>query len=236
MPINIVTCLFVLASEKNDNIRKNDIKKIKVLTDLSNHLPIMSYDGKELKKEVRENLESITGTSTFHLEQVYTLDYEGKVNIIYLAITNESNIVKLDDNYLLVDFKVENNNLVTFGDEKIEYQTIEIEANNNIEYTREYKTNDKDLILTLAMLLIAYKRIRGNIDHTDIIFKFMGESFTLEDVRIVYELITEKTVDKSNFRKKIVKYCEKTKNVNVKQGYRPSQRYKFKPLKGDIWV
>ena len=236
MQINIVTCLFVLASEKNDNIRKNDIKKIKVLTDLSNHLPIINYDGKELKNEVSKNIESIIGTNIFHLEQVYTLDYNNSINIIYLAITNNSNITKLDERYKLVDFKVENNNLVTFDDEKIEYQTIEIESNNNIEYTREYKTNNKDLILTLAMLLISYKRIRGNIDHTDIIFKFMNDSFTLEDVRILYELITERKVDKSNFRKKIVKYCEKTTNVNEKLGYRPSQRYKFKPLKGDIWV
>jgi 8-oxo-dGTP diphosphatase len=99
-----------------------------------------------------------------------------------------------------------------------------------------FDTNDNNLKLNLAILLIAYKRIRGNIDHTDIIFKFMGDSFTLEDVRMVYELIMDKSVDKSNFRKKIVKYCEKTTMVNTKAGYRPSQRYKFKPIKEDIWL
>ena len=65
----------------------------------------------------------------------------------------------------------------------------------------------------------------------------MGSSFTLEDVRIVYELIKDCSVDKSNFRKKIIKYCEKIDtSTNEKNGYRPSQRYKFKPLKGDVWL
>ena len=212
------------------------IKKIKVLIDTNNHLPKIKYDGNSIKESVRNTISSIIGTNIFHLEQVYTLEYKDSINIIYLGITNALNITKMDDSYRLVDFKVENNNLVTFDNQKIEYKTIPQVINNNIEYSREFNTNDKDLILTLAMLLIAYKRIRGNIDHTDIIFKFMGNSFTLEDVRIVYELITEKTVDKSNFRKKIIKYCEKTNNINTKTGYRPSQRYKFKPLKDDIWL
>lgn len=58
-------------------------------------------------------------------------------------------------------------------------------------------------------LLISYKRIRNNADNTDILFKFMAKTFTLEDVRMVYEIIKDISVDKSNFRKKIMKYCEK---------------------------
>lgn len=47
----------------------------------------------------------------------------------------------------------------------------------------------------------------------------------------------DKNVDKSNFRKKIIKYREKidTKDL-VKKGYRPTQKYKFKPVKGDAWL
>ena len=49
----------------------------------------------------------------------------------------------------------------------------------------------------------------------------MANSFTLEDVRIVYELIKECTVDKSNFRKKIIKYCEKVEEKeDTKNGKR----------------
>ena len=74
------------------------------------------------------------------------------------------------------------------------------------------------------------------IENTDIIFKFMPQYFTLEDVRMVYELIKETSVDKSNYRKKIVKYCEEVDIVTSNKGYRPSKLYTFKVLQGDIWL
>lgn len=237
MKINLVSCLFILDSEKNENIRKNDIKKIKVLVTNNNKLPEIQYEGKELKKQVKNNISNIIGSNIFHLEQVYTMDYSDGIDIIYLGVTNISNVNNLKDNYKIVDFNIKDNNTIIFDNREYQYKTIEIEENNNIEYTHEIKTDDKLSNRVLLDLLISYKRIRSNIDNTDIIFKFMGKSFTLEDVRIVYELVKECTVDKSNFRKKIVKYCEKVDDSNdSKNGYRPSQRYKFKPLKGDIWL
>ena len=118
------------------------------------------------------------------------------------------------------------------------YKTIEIENYNNIEYIHEIKTEDVNIKRTLLDALISYKRIRVNADSSDIIFKFMGSSFTLEDVKILYEMIKDIKVDKSNFRKKIMKYCEKVEDVKTdkKTGFRPSQKYKFKFLREDIWI
>ena len=101
-----------------------------------------------------------------------------------------------------------------------------------------HKINADDIVTEKKLLeiIIAYKYLRGRIDYSDIIFKFMGETFTLEDVRIVYELIKEKTTDKSNFRKKIIKYCEEVSIESSKKGYRPSKVYKFKVLNGDVWL
>ena len=106
----------------------------------------------------------------------------------------------------------------------------------NIEYIHEIQANNTDTRNTLLEILISYKRIRSNIDNTDIIFKLLGESFSLEDVRAVYELVSQKQVDKSNFRKKIMKYCEKINKTENVGGFRPSQQYSFKPLKGDAWI
>lgn len=235
--INLVSCLFVLESEKNDNIRKNDIKRIKVLVNNNNELPIIKVNNNELKNQVKKNISSIINTNTFHLEQVYTNDYKENIDIIYLGITNIENIKYLDNNYKLVDFNIKNNSIITFDNKEYEYKTIELEDNNNIEYIHEINTKDELIKRTLMNLLISYKRIRNNISFTDIIFKFMGSTFTLEDVRMVYELIKDSSVDKSNFRKKIIKYCEKVDTKeNIKNGFRPSQKYKFKPLKGDIWI
>lgn len=236
MFINLVSCLFVLDSEKNDNIRKNDIKKIKVLTTSDNMLPTIKFNGEDMKREVKKELITILGSDIFHLEQVFTMGYKDGVDIIYLGITNIENVKNLKPGYQLLEFKVENNSSVIYGDSSFSYQTLEIEENNSIQYIHEIKA-EKNIKKLLLYLLISYKKIRSNIDISDIIFKFMGSSFTLEDVRILYEMIKDTSVDKSNFRKRIIKYCEKIdEKDDNKNGFRPSQKYKFKPLKGDIWL
>lgn len=237
MKVNLICCLFVLDSDRNDNIRKKDIKKIKVLITKNNELPEINFCGNDIKKQVRKNISTIIGTEVFHLEQVFTMDYENSLDVLYLGVTNIDNIKKLNDDYKLIEFKVENNNIVQFGDSVYKYETIELEGNNNIEYIHEIECSDENIKRNILNLLISYKKIRSNIDTTDIIFKFMGNSFVLEDVRMVYEIIKDSKVDKSNFRKKIKKYCEKIdEKEDTKNGYRPSEKYRFKPLKGDIWL
>ena len=237
MQINVVSCVFVLDSKKNSNIRKNDIKKLKIVVTSNNNLPTFVYEKGDLKNTVKKNISNIIGNNLFHLEQVYTMDYSDGIDIIYLGITNIENVVKLNKLYKLIDFKIENNNSILFDNKKYSYKTIEKIKNNNIEYIHNIKVNNKNIKRTLINLIISYKRIKNNIDNTDLIFKFMGSSFTLEDVRIVYELIKECSVDKSNFRKKIIKYCEKIDKIDeTRNGFRPTQKYKFKPLKGDIWL
>jgi len=237
MHVNVIGCLYVLQSEKNSNIKKNDIKKIKVLVNKNGMLPSVSFNGEDIKETIKNYLKNIIGSSIFHLEQVYTNSYNDGIDIIYLAVTNNENIKKLDDNYMLIDFNIKDNKVIFLGDKIIDYQTMEKEIDNNIEYVHDIKVDDEQLRKNILNMLISYKRIRANIDSTDIIFKFMPKTFTLEDVRIVYEIIKDTSVDKSNFRKKIVKYLEKAEEVsNDKIGYRPSQKYQFKPLKGDIWL
>lgn len=237
MQVNLISCLFVLDSEKNDNIRKNDIQKIKVLVTKDQKLPSIVFDGTGMKSRIRKNLFDIIGSNIFHLEQVFTRDYQGDVDILYLGITNISNIINLKEDYQLIDFKVENNRRIIFGKEIYQYKTVELEEYNNIEYIHKIETEDEAIKRILLYFLISYKKIRGSVDNSDILFKFMGSSFSLENVRILYEMIKDSTVDKSNFRKKIIKYCEKIEvEDKTKSGFRPSQKYRFKPLKGDIWI
>ncbi len=236
MQANLVSCLFILDSEKNGNIRKNDIKKIKILVTDEEELPEIPFKAKGIKNQIRKNISSIIGSDYFHVEQVFSYDHGAELDVIYLGITNMENIIKLKKGYKLIEFRVENNNTIIFGDKKFKYKTIENIENKNIEYTHEIQAED-NIKLTLLKLLITYKKIRSSLDNTDMLFKFMGGTFTLEDVRIVYELIKDTSVDKSNFRKKIIKYCEKVEEKKTeKQGYRPSQKYSFKPLRGDVWL
>ena len=75
MNINIVCCLFVLENVKNENIRKNDDKKIKVLVKKNDKsLPnILFNDTNDIKEVIRNHISNIITSKLFHLEQVYTL-------------------------------------------------------------------------------------------------------------------------------------------------------------------
>ncbi len=241
MKLNIVCCLFVLDNETSSNIRRNDTKRIKVLVNKNNALPQVVYDNKSgIKELIRDYVTEIIGSKMFHLEQVYTLDdidsIKDGVDVIYLGVTNRSNIKRLDNNFELRNFEIKNNENIIIGEDIYKYKTKEKISNNNIEYFHEIKVNDLKLEKALLELIIAYKHLRSKIDNSDIVFKFMDKLFTLEDVRTVYEMIKDVSVDKSNFRKRIVKYCEKTDVIIDKKGHRPTQMYKFKPLSGDIWL
>lgn len=241
MNINLVCPLIVLDNEENTNIRKNDLKKLKILVDKNGNLITAKVDSEATLKEIiRGKISEITNTNNFHLEQVYTFGeekyyFDKSIDIIYLAVTNIENIKKLNINYKLVDFNVDDN-IISFNNDNYKFKTKEKITNNNIEYYHEVKTDNLELEKELLEILITYKHLRSKLDNSDIIFKFMPKYFTLEDVRIVYEMIKEISVDKSNFRKKIVKYCVETDVDISKKGYRPSKMYTFKVLKGDIWL
>lgn len=241
MNVNLVCPIIVLENETNPDIRKNDVKKFKLLVDSSGDLvSVKVNDTVTLKDILKDKISSIINSNIFHLEQVYTLGedkyyFDNNIDIIYLAVTNIENINNLDDNYKLIDFDIKNNT-INLDNNIYKFKTKEIISNNNVEYYHEIKVDDIKLEKQLLEIIIAYKQLRNKLDNSDIIFKFMGKIFTLEDVRIVYEMIKEVTVDKSNFRKRIVKYCVETEGNNVKKGYRPSKMYTFKVLKGDIWL
>lgn len=235
MQVNLVSCLFVLESSKNENIRKNDIQTLKVLMK-KNELPTIPFLKGNMKDTLKQEIHSILHSSIFHLEQVYTIENKTALDVLYLGVTNECHIKNLGDDYQLVSFQIVNNDTILFGDAQYHYETREIIENGNIEYIHEIDAS-KELKMMLLELLICYKKIRSNLDYTDILFKFMASTFTLEDVRMVYEYIKDVHVDKSNFRKKILKYVEKVETEEVsKNGYRPSSRYTFKPLEGDVWL
>ena len=241
MNVNLICPIIILENESNPNIRKNDVKKFKLLVDSNNNLITIKVNITTTLKEIARNeITNIISSNDFHLEQVYTLGeekyyFDKAIDIIYLGITNIENIKALDNKYKLIDFDISNNN-ITLDSNTYQFKTREHITNNNIEYYHDINVDDIKLEKKLLEIIIAYKHLRSKLDNSDIIFKFMEKTFTLEDVRIVYEMIKEVSVDKSNFRKKIVKYCEETTTDTIKKGYRQSKMYTFKLLKGDIWL
>lgn len=241
MNIVLTGCLFVLNKEESKDIRKSDTNKIKVVLDKNNELIKANFDNKnDLKEIIRSKIKNIIGTSKFHLKQVYTLGeskyYEdGEINVIYIAVTNSQNIKKFSKDYNLKEFSISNNSEMIIDGIKVGYQTKQKINNGGIEYLHEFEYHEQIKEKTLMEILISYKYLKSRIDNTDIMFKFMPEKFALEDVRQVYEMIANKKVDKSNFRKRITSYCYPLEET-INRGYRPTQLYKFKVNENDVWI
>lgn len=243
MELSIVACLFVLDSQKNENKKKTDIKSLKLVVNKKNKELIRITFGEKnsLKEQTRSKLKEIIGNDKLHLEQVYTFgekEYfdDGKIDVIYMAVTNMNEVKKLDDAYEFVDFSIIDNNRILFDDTEYSYKTERKLIGDSYEYYHLVGTSDKVMEKKLKELLTAFKHLRTRADNTDVCFMLLPNIFTLEDVRVVYELITGVEVDKSNFRKKIVKFCEKVDMIVDDKGYRPTQMYKFNPDSIDIWL
>lgn len=240
MKVNLTCIMLVMGESSNEDIRKNTIKNVSLLVKQTNHaLPsVVANIDQDIKVQIRNELIKGLGTDRFHLEQVYALGDKkyfdsNAIDIIHLGVTNAVNVNNIASDYDLISVSIEKNT-IKIGNKVYSYKTKE-KADFSIEYTFETNaktaTEDKFLI----ELLTAWKHMRTRLEYSDILFKFLPVEFTLEDARQVYMLLSERQVDKSNFHKKIMKYCTEIPGKLSCRGYRPSKHYKFNLKFGDLW-
>lgn len=83
-----------------------------------------------------------------------------------------------------------------------------------------------------TILATAIGRIRGKLGYSDIGFELLGDAFTLRDLRLVYEAILGRPLNKDSFRRTILArgVVEPTGGVLTGVGHRPPALYRFRPL------
>lgn len=79
------------------------------------------------------------------------------------------------------------------------------------------------------MLETAVARLKSRVTYTTLIRALMPHEFTLTDLETMYETVLGKSLDKRNFRKKILKLDILTELPRKRTGgkFRPAQLYKF---------
>jgi len=84
---------------------------------------------------------------------------------------------------------------------------------------------DHDLILATAVA-----RLRAKLEYTNIVWSLLPETFSLTELQDVYEAILGRTLDKRNFRKKILSLglLEATRKKRHEGAHRPAALYRFK--------
>jgi len=74
----------------------------------------------------------------------------------------------------------------------------------------------------------AHMRIRNKLNYTNVGFELLPRKFTLTELQLVYEAILGETLDKRNFRRKIIQQgIVKPAEEWVQTGRKPAQLYTF---------
>jgi len=74
----------------------------------------------------------------------------------------------------------------------------------------------------------AHQRLRNKLDYTNVGFELLAEKFTLTELQLVHEAILGESLDKRNFRRKILQrgIVKPTKEWQ-RAGRKPAQLYRF---------
>ncbi len=154
-----------------------------------------------LKEEV--NLENI------YLEQLYTFGGVNRdprlrvISVTYMALTPPEKL----------DFKA--------GNRVTEAKLIPVEEviGGEIETAFDHR----------EIIRYAKWRLKNKVEYTDIVFHFFPDMFTLPKLQKAYEIIAEKKVYKTNFRKKFMPVVTDTGLEDRSGGKRPSRYYCYRP-------
>ena len=160
-----------------------------------------------LEDAARRELEEETGVRDVYLEQLYTFGEPHRdprmrvITVVYYAL------IRTDDLHVVA------------GDDAEEAAWYSIEALPPLAF-------DHSDILTYTM-----QRLRGKLEYTTIGFQLLAPEFTLSELQEVYEAILSKSLDKRNFRKKVLStgILEHTSHARKTGQHRPAALYRFSP-------
>lgn len=235
--------IFSTDNEERKDVRKLKEKKLQIVLDEKNNLPVFEINNKEYIKTLAESrIEELFGTEKFYIEQLYTWgdpDYytnESELTITYLVIINKKNIKDMPVNLKFYDIYIENiessktqNIVLNNESKKIQYEieTIVKRQRESIEYTNKLVGKSDISELNAIIIHTGIKRLRSRIENTNIAFSFLDEEFAISELQQVYEIILDKKLVPANFRKKIEPMVKKTEKVVKESAYRPSNQYTF---------
>jgi 8-oxo-dGTP diphosphatase len=157
-----------------------------------------------LEKGARRELEEETGVSGVYLEQLYTFGQpdrdprERVITVAYYALIPSDKIE--------IRAATDAEGVSWFGMEEIPELAFDHEQ----------------------ILQAAHKRLAAKLDYSTIAFQFMPKAFTLTELQQVYELILRESVDKRNFRKRILSLnlIKETGKERKAGAHRPAKLYR----------
>ncbi len=247
--------IFTVMDQEEANYRKLPAKELKVLLIRRGGHPYLGCwalpggfvrPTETTKQAAQRELREETGVKQEYLEQLYTFSEPGRdprtwvMSCSHLALIDSSQ-VKLqagDDADQAAWFHV----VCRLADKKGETEQWELilsheeillrcvlEKREGDSFT-DCRIPDQGGLAFDHGRILAYglERLKGKLWYTDLALHFMPESFTLTQLKQVYEVVLDKELPAAAFRRKAAPMVRATEQYTEKEGHRPSRLYERK--------
>ena len=241
--------IFAIDDEKNDNCRELSKKSLSILLVKRNKEPfknkgclagVLIFDEETSFIGAKRILKKETNLENFYLEQLRTFDRIDRdprgrvVTTAYMALVDK----KIISDKLLEDAKWFNIEILE-KDNNIEiilvsdHELIKINISKNVVDKKsnqyDYKIISSDLAFDHGLIINeGINELRNKANNTDIIFNMMPDKFTIGELKQVYEIILNKKLINSAFRRVIAPKIEPTNEIIKNGGHRPPQYFRYK--------
>ncbi len=165
-----------------------------------------------LEQAVQRELEEETGAKVNYLEQLYTFGAPGRDPRGRVVSTTYFGLVRPEAYKIIASTDAEDVNWF------------------DINSLPELAFDHSEIIK------LAKNRLQGKLKYEPIGFELLDEAFAFSDLENLYSTVLEKTIDRRNFRKKILSYelLIETKEKVANRPGRPASMYKFDKARYDL--
>ncbi len=163
------------------------------------------FEGESLEEAARRVLRDKTGIGEAYLEQLYTFgepDRDPRNRIVTVAY------------YALVP-----------------WQKLDRPGSQKVSEVAWFEADNPPMLAFDHARILAYgvNRLRAKAGYSNIAFGLLPEAFRLTELQRIYEVILGTTLDKRNFRKRILAtgWLAETGGIDDRGAHRPARLYKF---------
>lgn len=241
--------IFAIGDEKNDNCRELSKKNLSILLVKRNKEPFKNNwclpGGFILDEETsftgaKRILKKETNLENFYLEQLRTFDDIDRdprgrvVTTAYMALVDKKMIKDIllpEAKWFNIETLEKYNNIeisLTSDDELIKINILKsvVDKKSN-QY--EYKLVNSNIAFDHGLIINeGINELRNKANNTDIIFNMMPDKFTIGELKQAYEIILNKKLINSAFRRVIASKIEPTNEIIKNGGHRPPQYFRYK--------
>lgn len=241
--------IFAIDDKKNDNCRELSKKKLSILLVKRNKEPFKNkwclpggfiFDGETSLIGAKRILKKETNLENFYLEQLKTFDDIDRdprgriISTAYISLVDKKMIKQSllpEAEWFGIKTNEEANNIkiiLTKDDESLNISLLKTIINEKSNQY-EYKLTNSDLAFDHGLIINdGINDLRKKANDSDIIFNMMPDKFTIGELKQVYEIILNKELINSAFRRVIAPKIEPTNEIIKNGGHRPPQYFKYK--------